>query len=720
MRSVPSLDLPGPPPLAWRKFTSAKRLPCLSRTIQLQPLDRKTSRSILLATAALLIACAVKPGTASAATAAYRNPILADVADPFVLKHRGQYYLYRTEVRGGLDVFTSRDLAHWKPGPMVWRPDTPGGPDSHWLWAPEVYYENGRFLLFFAAGPPDGEQRLWRAVSDSPLGPFHTDPAGGLTDPWRIDVSLFQDEGAWYLYCCHRRRLTSSLFGARIEGSRIGVGSQSSLTAGALNGASWMSLLEPQQPWEGIWVEAPTVLKDRSQYYLLYSAPDAESPDYQVGYAVASSPLGPWQRRGILIPTRPGVPGPGHQSVVLAPDNLTPYLVYHRKRLSERGWQRDLMLDRLQIGNGRLTTRAPSLSPQPLPPQPAFRALFDGPDALRPWERVAGDWRANSTDREVQQRDPGATARLRLARHSFADGVVEVNLRWVSGDGALGVALVGSRGFLPIRLFPRGEPGLQWGNGRVARRPEGFDPFAYHQLLAIRRGPAVELRLDGRSLGSSRLTSGPVNLELLTERCAGAYSGIAITTYADPGPLDAPATPYPAWYRAGNRIEQRYLGMQRQRLLLRQILGSPATLSLRVQGWALGTSLPVRKYGVELVSTGGRDRFEAYFDPPNNVLATHGSVAGRELPWRNSDLPLGFDYTTSHTLSLQRRGTEWRVAVDGRSCQQRTAALRGPLRTALVTEDARCVFSDFQLTGKAEGTRRGHRRVPSTDQAIIR
>src|SRR4051794_17093989 len=110
-----------------------------------------------LRTAALLLLLST-PQVAHAAPATYRNPLVRNVADPFVLKHRGEYYLYRTEVRGELDVMTSRDLVHWRPGPAVWRPDSPQAENAHSIWAPEVYYENGRFYLYFAAGGPGGGQ----------------------------------------------------------------------------------------------------------------------------------------------------------------------------------------------------------------------------------------------------------------------------------------------------------------------------------------------------------------------------------------------------------------------------------------------------------------------------------------------------------------------------------------------------------------------------------
>src|SRR5207248_5800622 len=86
----------------------------------------------------------------AAGAATYQNPLYRDVADPFILKFRGEYYLYRTAVSDHLDVLISRDLVHWKQGPEIWRPDRRENHDN--VWAPEVTYDNGRFLLYFAAG----------------------------------------------------------------------------------------------------------------------------------------------------------------------------------------------------------------------------------------------------------------------------------------------------------------------------------------------------------------------------------------------------------------------------------------------------------------------------------------------------------------------------------------------------------------------------------------
>jgi beta-xylosidase len=41
--------------------------------------------------------------------------------------------------------------------------------------------------------------------------------------------------------------------------------------------------------------EGPSVLKHNGLYYLFYTANDFRNPDYAVGYATSSNPLGPWK-----------------------------------------------------------------------------------------------------------------------------------------------------------------------------------------------------------------------------------------------------------------------------------------------------------------------------------------------------------------------------------------------------------------------------------------
>lgn len=80
-----------------------------------------------------------------------------NIRDPFILTDSARqiYYMYRTAdsimaggtVRGGVEVFTSRDLKNWNGPHTVMRiPDDNGLTGT--VWAPEVHRYNGRYYLF--------------------------------------------------------------------------------------------------------------------------------------------------------------------------------------------------------------------------------------------------------------------------------------------------------------------------------------------------------------------------------------------------------------------------------------------------------------------------------------------------------------------------------------------------------------------------------------------
>jgi beta-xylosidase len=90
------------------------------------------------------------------------------------------------------------------------------------------------------------------------------------------------------------------------------------------------------------------MLKRSGIYYLMYSGNAAFSADYGIGYATASTPVGPFKKHaGNPIAARgAGVSGPGHHAVATAPDGGL-WLVYHQKASSRWGWDRYICIDRL-------------------------------------------------------------------------------------------------------------------------------------------------------------------------------------------------------------------------------------------------------------------------------------------------------------------------------------------------------------------------------------
>jgi GH43 family beta-xylosidase len=110
------------------------------------------------------------------------------------------------------------------------------------------------------------------------------------------------------------------------------------------------------------WAEGSSTLKTygpdgRPTYYLTYSANNWETPQYGVGYATASSPLGPFTKS----PTNPilsqdaaiGMYSTGHGSFAVSPDESQLYYVHHG-RPSPTEPQRRLYTERAFLDPGSL------------------------------------------------------------------------------------------------------------------------------------------------------------------------------------------------------------------------------------------------------------------------------------------------------------------------------------------------------------------------------
>jgi hypothetical protein len=100
------------------------------------------------------------------------------------------------------------------------------------------------------------------------------------------------------------------------------------------------------------WEEGSTTIKRGSFYYLTYSANNWESPNYGVGYAVATSPLGPWKKYAgnPVLSQNPavGMYSTGHGSVAFSPDGAEMYYVHHGRPTTTEP-QRRLYTERMSF-----------------------------------------------------------------------------------------------------------------------------------------------------------------------------------------------------------------------------------------------------------------------------------------------------------------------------------------------------------------------------------
>ncbi|MEP7179088.1 MAG: family 43 glycosylhydrolase, partial [Pseudonocardiales bacterium] len=196
---------------------------------------------ILSAAICAVTTVSVLAGTAAPAQArprvapGYHNPMTlqlpggaraASCADPSVLRAHSpadrHWYLYctsdaltETETDGtgnlvihNVPTFRSIDLVHWSyvgdafPTKPAWVAPTGG------MWAPDVVFHGGRYLMYYAASETTaatgGSSAVGVATSNSPMGPW-TDSGGPVVAPdpggrWQFDPEVIYTGGHSYLY----------------------------------------------------------------------------------------------------------------------------------------------------------------------------------------------------------------------------------------------------------------------------------------------------------------------------------------------------------------------------------------------------------------------------------------------------------------------------------------------------------------------------------------
>ncbi|HOL29812.1 MAG TPA: glycoside hydrolase family 43 protein [Paludibacteraceae bacterium] len=227
------------------------------------------------------------------------NKVLVPLADPYILLYDGMYYAYGTGADNGIEVMTSSDLKTWKrranttSGLALYKDDSYG---EKWFWAPEVYYVNEKFYMYYSA-----DEHICVAISDSPLGPFRqVEQKPMLEEEKAIDNSLFVDDnGKAYLFFV-RFNDGNNVWVAELEDDLM-----------TLKKETMHHCISVSQPWEEIWPrvnEGPFVIKHNGIYYMTYSANSYESPFYGIGCATATNIMGDWTK----YPDNPLLQKPGN------------------------------------------------------------------------------------------------------------------------------------------------------------------------------------------------------------------------------------------------------------------------------------------------------------------------------------------------------------------------------------------------------------------------
>ena len=255
------------------------------------------------------------------------NPIINGYfADPSILVDKGAFYIYATiDPWGGdsLALFKSADFKNWERVTLNWPTKaqcTSPTSNGSMVWAPSVVKgRDGKFHMFVSVG-----SEIYAGISDSPEGPWKNVKEDGrplittqkADNIHTIDAEAFIDtDGQAYLYWgsgwdwkdghCLVAKMNESMTELTSDGKDI----------------------TPPN-----YFEAPYMIKRDGTYYLMYSNGKCTDSTYQVRYAVADNPYGPWTegKTSPVLKTISGTKtyGPGHHSVLKY--NNQYYIVYHR------------------------------------------------------------------------------------------------------------------------------------------------------------------------------------------------------------------------------------------------------------------------------------------------------------------------------------------------------------------------------------------------------
>ena len=504
----------------------------------------------------------------------YINPVYPhSFPDPFVFKFRGEYYALCTDfARDGkvFPVLHSRDLVNWREiGGAMEKLNN----DSPFYWAPEVFYHNGKFYLYYSVGN-EAQMEIRVAVSTRPDGSF-IDSGHRLTgEEFAIDAHVFEDtNGEHYLFyatdfLAHSHIGTGTVVDKLIDFFTL-AGAPRPVTRARYD---WQ-IYDPNRAEKGgvRWhtVEGPTVLKRKNVYYEMFSGGNWQNTTYGVSFAVTGdlnqteewSQFSDGEKVFPILRTIPDlIVGPGHNSVVRGLNNRELFCVYHR--WTENG--RVLAIDRMDFtGGNRMFIKGATHTPQLAPYQPGVSDFFDELSENR-WQKIARNWRASENElicenSENSQENSFGEVVCRQKTENF---MCEISLRNLeNSSGAFGVCLKnGSENILRFLLSPKNcAASVIWRENGIEQNesfslPKDFDFSAFHLLRIEIDCRRVKIKLDENTIRVERMLEIAASQIALAAESSAAFSGFSLTEGFEEL-FETDHLPYKGWNKAAESGE---------------------------------------------------------------------------------------------------------------------------------------------------------------------
>ncbi|WP_298847442.1 family 43 glycosylhydrolase [Clostridium sp.] len=245
----------------------------------------------------------------------------------------GKVYLYGSKDISGDDiycsyeyqVFYSENLNDWSTSGISFTVDGIGA-DGKRLYAPDCIFKNGKYYLYYCLD--GGKEGV--AVSDNPEGPFRNLQI--IEKALGIDPSvLVDDDGEVYYFWGQ-----VNLKGAKLKENMVEIDSDTFQDK---------ILTEKVEGFH----EGSSIRKIHGLYYLVY-ADISRGKATCLGYAISKSPLGPYEKKGIIIDNIGCDPETWNNHGSIQEINGKYYVFYHRSTHHSR-YNRRVCIEPIQISD---------------------------------------------------------------------------------------------------------------------------------------------------------------------------------------------------------------------------------------------------------------------------------------------------------------------------------------------------------------------------------
>ncbi|ANY19348.1 Glycosyl hydrolases family 43 [Tsuneonella dongtanensis] len=312
----------------------------------------------------------------------WQNPIFdgitGGIRDAQVLRDGGRWHLvgtapeFWTGPNLGVRIFSSDTLTSWgeerllidrsKLDPSVWYYDR--------FWAPEIHRIEGKYWLVVNCRNESEAHKhshgTLLARADALDGPYEI-----LTPKQPLvtgnDMTIFTDDDGQTFGYWNQEKV--------IKGGRLW------LDGGKFLGEPWDCFyVGGPQAWDKIGIEGPYVIKRDGRYYMFYSS---WSRGYEIGYATADRPEGPWtkfsgnpiygaqnerecEKAGLAcnVDTRTPYRAVGHNEVFTGPDGRLWISCHGILRDGPHAGIPSLVIEPIDFVNGEIRIKGPTSTPQ--------------------------------------------------------------------------------------------------------------------------------------------------------------------------------------------------------------------------------------------------------------------------------------------------------------------------------------------------------------------